>query len=64
VVLMIGGNIPGQTQTVSIAIYDSVQALDYRSANQTALVLLAVSFVMLSLVYGLNRSKWVIWPWR
>jgi molybdate transport system permease protein len=64
VVLMIGGNIPGQTQTVSIAIYDSVQALDYRSANQTALLLLAVSFVMLSLVYGLNRSKWVIWPWR
>jgi molybdate transport system permease protein len=64
VVLMIGGNIPGQTQTVSIAIYDSVQALDYRSANQTALLLLAVSFVMLSLVYGLNRSKWVLWPWR
>jgi molybdate transport system permease protein len=64
VVLMIGGNIPGQTQTVSIAIYDSVQALDYRAANQTALVLLAASFVMLSLVYGLNRSKWVVWPWR
>jgi molybdate transport system permease protein len=64
VVLMIGGNIPGQTQTVSIAIYDSVQALDYRAANQTALVLLAVSFVLLSLVYGLNRSKWVVWPWR
>lgn len=64
VVLMIGGNIPGQTQTVSIAIYDSVQALDYRSANQTALVLLVLSFVMLSLVYGLNRSKWIVWPWR
>ena len=64
VVLMIGGNIPGQTQTVSIAIYDSVQALDYRAANQTALLLLLVSFVMLSLVYGLNRSKWVIWPWQ
>ncbi len=64
VVLMIGGNIPGQTQTVSIAIYDSVEALDYRAANQTALLLLVVSFVMLSLVYGLNRSKWVIWPWR
>lgn len=64
VVLMIGGNIPGQTQTVSIAIYDSVQALNFRSANQTALVLLAASFLMLSLVYGLNRSKWVLWPWR
>jgi molybdate transport system permease protein len=64
VVLMIGGNIPGQTRTVSIAIYDSVQALDYRSANQTALVLLVVSFAMLALVYGMNRSKWVTWPWR
>ncbi|ABF40878.1 Molybdate ABC transporter, inner membrane subunit [Candidatus Koribacter versatilis Ellin345] len=64
VVLMIGGNIPGQTQTVSIAIYDFVQALDYRAANQTALLLLAISFVILSLVYGLNRSKWVVWPWR
>lgn len=64
VVLMIGGNIPGQTQTVSIAIYDQVQSLDYHAANVTALVLLAASFVMLSLVYGLNRSKWVVWPWR
>jgi molybdate transport system permease protein len=64
VVLMIGGNIPGQTQTVSIAIYDFVQALDYRAANQTALLLLLISFLMLSLVYGLNRSKWVVWPWR
>lgn len=64
VVLMIGGNIPGQTQTVSIAIYDSVQALDYRSANQTAFILLVVSFAMLALIYGMNRSKWVAWPWR
>jgi len=64
VVLMIGGNIPGQTQTVSIAIYDFVQSLDYRAANQTALLLLAISFVMLALVYGINRSKWVVWPWR
>jgi molybdate transport system permease protein len=64
VVLMIGGNIPGKTQTVSIAIYDQVQSLDYRAANQTALLLLLISFVMLSFVYGLNRSKWVTWPWR
>jgi molybdate transport system permease protein len=61
---MIGGNIPGQTQTVSIAIYDSVQSLDYRSANQTAFILLVVSFAMLALIYGMNRSKWVAWPWR
>ena len=64
VVLMIGGNIPGKTQTVSIAIYDQVQSLDYRAANETALLLLVISFLMLSAVYGLNRSKWVTWPWR
>jgi molybdate transport system permease protein len=62
VVLMVGGNIPGVTRTVSIDIYDQVQALNYRSANQTALVLLAISFVVLSLVYGLNRKIWVVRP--
>jgi molybdate transport system permease protein len=62
VVLMVGGNIPGVTRTVSIDIYDQVQALNYSSANQTALVLLAISFVVLSLVYGLNRKIWVVRP--
>jgi molybdate transport system permease protein len=55
-VLMLGGNIPGVTRTVSIDIYDKVQAMDYRGANQTALLLLAVSFVILVFVYGTNRS--------
>ncbi len=55
VVLMIGGNIPGATQTISIAIYDQVQALDYAAANRAALLLLVISFLILSLVYGLNR---------
>ncbi len=64
VVLMIGGNIPGVTRTVSIEVYDRVQAFDYAAANQTALVLLAMSFVILSLVYGLNRKVWVVWPWK
>lgn len=64
VVLMIGGNIPGQTQTVSIAVYDQVQSLDYHAANQTALLLLAISFVILAIVYGVNRSKWIAWPWQ
>ena len=64
VVLMVGGNIPGLTRTVSIDIYDQVQATNYASANQTALVLLAISFVALSLVYALNRRVWAIWPWR
>ena len=64
VVLMVGGNIPGVTRTVSIDIYDQVQATNYAAANQTALVLLAISFVVLSLVYALNRRVWAIWPWR
>ncbi|HSB76462.1 MAG TPA: molybdate ABC transporter permease subunit [Terriglobales bacterium] len=64
VVLMVGGNIPGVTRTVSIDIYDQVQATNYAAANQTALVLLAISFVALSLVYALNRKVWALWPWR
>ena len=64
VVLMVGGNIPGVTRTVSIDIYDQVQASNYASANQTALVLLTISFVVLSAVYALNRRVWTVWPWR
>jgi len=64
VVLMIGGNIPGVTRTVSIDIYDRVQALEYTSANQTALTLLIFSFVVLSLVYALNRRVWAVYPFR
>jgi molybdate transport system permease protein len=63
VVLMVGGNIPGVTRTVSIDIYDQVQAANYASANQTALVLLAISFIVLSGVYGLNRRLGTAWPW-
>ena len=64
VVLMVGGNLPGVTRTVSIDIYDEVQALNYAGANQTALLLLVVSFVVLSLVYALNRRMWSVWPAR
>ncbi len=60
VVLMVGGNIPGITRTVSIDIYDRVQSSDYAGANQTALVLLVVCFVLLALVYGVNRKAWVV----
>ncbi len=56
VVLMIGGNIPGKTQVVSIAIYDHVEMLEYTQAHWLAGGLLALSFTMLLLVYGLNRS--------
>jgi molybdate transport system permease protein len=62
VVLMVGGNIPGTTRTISISIYDSVQALDYHAAWQTSLALLAVSFVILSITYALQRSVWAVWP--
>ena len=64
VVLMVGGNIPGVTRTVSISIYDNVQALDYSSAGQTSLVLLVASFVILSVVYAINRPSSSVWPAR
>jgi molybdate transport system permease protein len=56
VVLMVGGNLPGVTRTVSISIFDSVQALDYRSANLTAFLLLVFSFAVLAFVYGMRRQ--------
>lgn len=62
VVLMVGGNIPGVTRTVSIDIYDRVQASDYAGANQTALLLLALCFVLLTLVYGMQRRAWTLNP--
>jgi molybdate transport system permease protein len=64
VVLMVGGNIPGVTRTVSIDIYDQVQALNYTAANQTAFVLLAISFAVLCLVYGVNRKVGTVGPWK
>jgi molybdate transport system permease protein len=66
VVLMVGGNLAGATRTVSIDIYDRVQALQYAEANHLALVLLAFSFAVLSIVYGVNRRigrrVWSPWP--
>lgn len=64
VVLMVGGNIPGVTRTISIDIYDRVQAAQYSSANRTAIVLLLVSFAALSIVYGINRRPWAVGPWK
>jgi molybdate transport system permease protein len=62
IVLMIGGNIPGVTRTISIDIYDRVQAAEYAAANMTALVLLIFSFVVLALIYGINRKAWIVGP--
>jgi molybdate transport system permease protein len=64
VVLMVGGNVPGETRTVSIAIYDRVQALDYAGAAATALPLLLVSFAVLALTYGLRGLTVLPWPTR
>jgi len=62
VVLMVGGNIAGVTRTVSISIYDQVQALDYTAAWHTSALLLGFSFAVLALVYALQRRVWAIWP--
>ncbi len=62
VVLMVGGNLQGVTRTVSIDIYDRVQSLEYSQANHMALVLLAISFFVLSVVYFVNRRAWSLWP--
>jgi len=55
IVLMIGGNIPGETRVASIALYESVETLEYGSAHQMALALLGFSFLVLLFVYVSNR---------
>ena len=60
VVLMVGGNLPGITRTVSIAIYDDVQAFQLDAAHQTALLLLIFSFGVLSIVYAALRRPWTV----
>ena len=62
VVLMIGGNIPGQTQVLSIAIYDHVETLEYAHAHWLSGGLLLLSFLLLMVVYGLNRRFTVVQP--
>lgn len=60
VVLMIGGNIAGETQVVSIAIYDHVESLQYANAHALSLGLLALSFLLLVTVYAVNRRLRVL----
>jgi molybdate transport system permease protein len=64
VVLMIGGNLPGITRTVSISIYDEVQSLNYALAGRTALTMLLFSFVVLVITYALQRKFIRVWPMR
>ncbi|GAB4290596.1 MAG: molybdate ABC transporter permease subunit [Thiohalomonadaceae bacterium] len=60
VVLMVGGNIPGETRVLSIAIYDHAEAMDYASAHVLAGGLLVASFLLLFMVYFLNRRYHVV----
>jgi molybdate transport system permease protein len=57
VVLMVGGNIRGETQVVSIAIYEQVETMDYSSAHVLSIGLLLFSFMVLFIVYGANQ-RW------
>jgi len=56
VVLMVGGNMPGETRVASIAIYDEVQALNYKTANQYSFILFIVSLVILTVIYSVKRK--------
>ncbi len=62
VVLMIGGNIPGRTQVLSIAIYDHVEALEYANAHILSAGLLAFSFLLLLITYGLGHRMRMVRP--
>ena len=64
VVLMIGGNIPGETKVASIAIYDEVEALNYITANRYSLILFALTFIILLSVYSINGGYLKrFWKW-
>jgi len=57
VILMVGGNIPGVTRTLSVAIYDDVQALDYAAAGRSSLLLLVFAFAVVSLLHLLQDRR-------
>jgi len=55
VVLMVGGNIPGETRVISIAIYDHVESMDYATAHQMSIVLVVFAFAILFSMFLVNR---------
>ena len=57
VVIMVGGNMPGETRVASIAIYDEVQAMNYHAANQYSFILFIISLLILTLIYSINGKK-------
>ena len=62
-VLMIGGNIPNETRVASIAIYESVELMQMEQANQYALILLLISFVVLVFIYSFGRNSKQLLRW-
>ena len=56
IVLMVGGNMPGETRVASIAIYDEVQSLNFEAANRYALILFLVSLLLLTTIYSVNKK--------
>ncbi|HEY4784946.1 MAG TPA: molybdate ABC transporter permease subunit [Bacteroidales bacterium] len=56
IVIMVGGSIPGKTKVASIAIFDEVQSMNLDIANRYAFVLFAISFVMLTIIYSVNKK--------
>ena len=57
IVLMIGGSIPNETKVASIELYDQVQALNYELADQYALILFAISFILLLVIFSINKRQ-------
>jgi len=60
VVIMVGGNMPGETRVASIAIYDEVQAMNYDTANNYSFVLFLISLIILTLIYSINGKKKIV----
>lgn len=60
-VLIIGGNIPGQTQLVSLLIFENIEALEYTQAHHLSLIMLVFSFVILFALYWFNQRRNVSW---
>jgi molybdate transport system permease protein len=56
IVLMVGGNMPGVTRVASVAIYDEVQSLNFSTANHYAFILFAISFVLLTIIFSMNKK--------
>lgn len=62
VVLMVGGNIPGRTNVISIAVFEHVETLDYTQAHILSAILVIFSFLLLLLIFGLNRRLPIRYP--